>query len=146
MFALLSDGGVARNWPCEARNSRLRQTGECRSWRCGMRNRDALQRCGHMPTKSTDNTPTPTTDRLWKDADIATYLRCSDPTQVTNLPGFPARLVLPGVRGGRWYGAHVIAFFERLSTASAAAPTATSTAEERPSIPAFEPTAKKAVA
>jgi len=98
-----------------------------------------------MPTTST-NPSTPSVVRLWKDADIAAYLGCCDPTQVTNLPGFPTRLDLPGVRGGRWYGPHVIAFFERLSTTSASTPGVARPPQDRPSIPAFVPSSKKAVA
>lgn len=145
MFSLLRGGGVATNGPSGARNSPQEAGSGGGSWCPRVHTRDAHARCRHMPTTST-TPPTPTVDRLWKDADIAAYLGCCDPTPVTHLPGFPARLDLPGVRGGRWYGPHVVAFFERLSTTATSTPAVAREPQDRPSLPAFVPSSKKAVA
>ena len=55
---------------------------------------------------------------LWSLDDLAAYLHCSDPTAATRVPGFPAALRIPGVRGPRWHAASVDEFYRRLSLRS----------------------------
>jgi hypothetical protein len=55
---------------------------------------------------------------LWSLDDLAAYLHCSDPTAATRVPGFPAALRIPGVRGPRWHASSVDEFYRRLSLRS----------------------------
>ncbi len=143
MFDLLSRGALARNraiWPRTLRSAPVVKIG---AWPRRVRYGNPGGRCVHMPT-TPNNSSGPSTDRLWTLADISAFLRCSDATAVTRLPGFPAKLDLPGVAGYRWVGACVIEYFTKLTAADGVPATYGDThLVEVPVIPAYKPAGRK---
>jgi hypothetical protein len=69
----------------------------------------------HLSDSKTDLRTANSLGPLWSLEELATYLRCSDPTAATRVPGFPAALRIPGVRGPRWHAASIDEYFRHLS-------------------------------
>lgn len=61
------------------------------------------------------NTHYPPMGRLWTIDDIAAYAVGQDASAVVKMSGFPRGMKLDGIGGQRWFAAHIVRFFERLS-------------------------------